>query len=286
MDGKAELELSPRAESMASSSTLVDSPLSERKVDWGMASMDSVASGDGSPADKMRLSKRSDTSLTTSTTSDGPHTGGRILFRQHKSSLATVTTSSDTDERITTIVTKHRPSPNPISLGDVPKSVPMDKKSCLENCACKCHTQNYRWPEKLQAKSGRLFYESTPRFTRRCSDSRCRAGKIRSKVTFVYPSSMVKKVVSLLMFSKGFKVRFQLKTQRLQPPLAPVIQSVLSGDLKGVKKSIETGAATPSDILSDGWTLTHTAAYWGHLEIVQYLLKMRADTTIGEVGAR
>ena len=288
MDGKAELELSPNLPSgLASSSTFVGSPETEKSFEWRKRSVDSITSDSISPANREMSRDKRVPSFPVGPLDDVPM--GKLvsgLGRQETSSTASVTKPSQHEIKNLPI-RKIQSSSSMVSHRAIQKrEVEKDKESCLQGCACKCHAQSYQWPEGLSAKAGRLFYESNPRFTRRCSDARCRAGKIRSKITFVYPSSMVKNVVSFLMLSKGFKVKFQLKTQRLQPPLAPVIQSVLAGDLKGVKRSIEAGDATPSDILSDGWTLTHTAAYWGHLEIVNYLLKMGADTTIGEVGAR
>ena len=277
MDGKAELELSPFSDStnspFAATMASPKSPMASRSTESMTSPLEPAASP---PAGSI---------FSSNTLIGTPELEG-IGVRQDssQSTLAVRSRAQTKDES----VEKIKPTLSPIStrgIGSTVSKAP-DKSSCLENCACKCHAQSFQWPNGLQGKTGRLFYESVPRFTRQCSDRRCRAGKIRSKVSFVYPSSMIKKVVSVLIFSRGMKVKVQLKNRRLQSAHAPVNQYILSGDLNGVMKCIENGDATPSDVLSDGWTLTHTAAYRGHLEIVQYLLKMGADTTIGEVGAR
>ena len=264
MDGKAELELSPRRiDSLASSPTLVGSPNGERPAfSWRTPSVDSVATGNTASGKKLTLTERSGSVTTVGSAGDrvddslGP-------VRSHKTSLTSVSTRTTAIALELPARPKSRLTLASLRAAQKKEVVTPDKQRCLSSCACRCHVQSYKWPERLEVKAGGLFYETAPRFTRRCTDARCRAGKIRSKLTFVYPASMVKKVVSVLMLSRGFKLRFQLKIQRLQPSLAPVVQAVLAGDLDGVKREIHTGAATPSDILYDGWTLTHTAAYVG-----------------------
>ena len=103
--------------------------------------------------------------------------------------------------------------------------------------------------------------------------------------------------------NRGWTVKHHLNTYRMVPETSVSMRYARHGDLYNLKACIEDGSATPYDTAVDGWSLLHvsyfgcfpyfasnkilqTAAYHGQLAVVQYLLKLGADTEVGEVGAR
>jgi hypothetical protein len=157
-------------------------------------------------------------------------------------------------------------SDEPRSDDNTPSSLSvrrLSRRGCRDDCRCKCHARtSYRWPEALRAIVGDTFlnFVGQPAFVRRCSRRDCRKAKIWSgEITYVFPSWLLKKIISMSMISKGPGWSFHMKCVNIVRSISDVARYTTGGDLAGLRMLFSNRLATPYDTESDGWTLLHVS---------------------------
>ena len=185
-----------------------------------------------------------------------------------------------------------------------PPAMGVRRKSCTYTCYCICHEDDGDASAVILKRKSKVFGKVS-KSKGPCSEQTCQGAVIvpEHKKKLVLPSSLFRQGLASLMMNRGWTVKHHLNTYRMVPETSVSMRYARHGDLHNLKACIEDGSATPYDTAVDGWSLLHvsyftyfpylvsnkvlqTAAYHGQLTVVQYLLKLGADTEVGEVGAR
>ncbi|KAI9765784.1 MAG: hypothetical protein M1839_005384 [Geoglossum umbratile] len=179
------------------------------------------------------------------------------------------------------------PSPPTVTESSVLR---LNRRACRSDCSCKCHTTaSYRWPDSLSLVTGNthLNFIGQPKFIRRCSRHDCRKAKVWSgELIHVFPSWLLKKMISVSMISHGFKRTFHIKTFTVVNETSDVVRYTCRGDIVGLQILFSQRLAEPNAVGSDGWTLLHNAGYYEKKHTVKFLLDQGADHDVSESGLR
>ncbi|KAH0564757.1 hypothetical protein GP486_001851 [Trichoglossum hirsutum] len=146
-----------------------------------------------------------------------------------------------------------------------PSTARLSRQACRADCRCKCHTKTtYRWPDSLRPVIGNTFlsFVGQPTFVRRCSRRDCQKAKVWSgELSYVFPSWLLKKMISVSLISRGFKRTFHIRNHNIVSEFSDAVRYTCKGDLLGLQMLFSKRLATPNDTTPDGWTLMHPSDF-------------------------
>jgi len=104
-----------------------------------------------------------------------------------------------------------------------------------------------------------MGYSGLPAQPRPCNERSCRQQSIPTvKVTYHFPQWLLGRVIQFALsvsYMKGPELI--LRTLRVIPANAPVINYAVQGNLDGIKSLFNKGLASPFDIIDNGRTALH-----------------------------
>ncbi|WEW57922.1 hypothetical protein PRK78_003389 [Emydomyces testavorans] len=197
-----------------------------------------------------------------------------------------------------TSISCHRPNAPkekraaPFSLPNTPTATPL---SCLEDCRCQCHFRSViRSPRLLSNCLGDIILGfcnlpwAVSRFSQ-CDEQTCRRKRApKTEVKYFLPSWFGYAVAN---FKVDFAVRFlplnvRVRTLNTIPYDSPILVCTQEGNLEGIIRLLQSGAASLYDVDPYGLGLLYYASYycWRSsgkdvaVRTCQFLLDIGADT--------